>query len=236
MSELPSKVDLSDQISTEVLNQGLLNACIACALSVAVELYLKKEQLFFDHNGASSQHVSTMFIYYHMRLIEDKLPCNVPLTVELSVKSLIETGFCCDALWPYPFVPHSSALQKIINNKDFSLLEPFMAKDLKDNAERLSEVLADLPSRLAQEQAAAIKNNGDKTIKRRRLSIENGLDELKQTLSNGLPFIFGLDFPESFFSIPTSGEMTIPSQFEKRLGGHALVCVGYDDKKAHLKA
>lgn len=59
-------------------------------------------------------------------------------------------------------------------------------------------------------------------------------DHLKTILSNGCPFAFGIAVYESFESKETasSGVVVLPDTTkEKLLGGHALLCVGYDDEK-----
>ena len=73
-----------------------------------------------------------------------------------------------------------------------------------------------------------------KGIRYKRLT--NDLDSLKTCLSLGRPFIFGFAVYESFED-PTSWDpkndaMPIPNpNKEKLLGGHAVVAVGYSDKR-----
>jgi len=66
------------------------------------------------------------------------------------------------------------------------------------------------------------------------LSLNNQvIDQLKQCLVKGFPFIFGISVYDSFMSddVAQSGLVPMPGQDEELLGGHALCCVGYDDSK-----
>lgn len=55
--------------------------------------------------------------------------------------------------------------------------------------------------------------------------------QMKACLANGFPFVFGFMVYASFESSETArtGIVTIPNPNEQLLGGHAVVCVGYDD-------
>ncbi|RSL16572.1 xylellain [Edaphobacter aggregans] len=57
------------------------------------------------------------------------------------------------------------------------------------------------------------------------------LNTLKGCLASGFPFVFGFTCYESFESkaVAKSGILPMPGSGEKVVGGHAVVCVGYDD-------
>jgi C1A family cysteine protease len=57
------------------------------------------------------------------------------------------------------------------------------------------------------------------------------LVQLQSCLAEGFPFVFGFTVFESFQSIGKNGIMPMPKPSEKRLGGHAVMAVGYDDTK-----
>ena len=63
------------------------------------------------------------------------------------------------------------------------------------------------------------------------------LDQLKGTLASGLPFVFGFTVYESFESqaVTSTGIVPMPSAKESVLGGHAVLCVGYDDATQRFK-
>ncbi|NQZ82984.1 MAG: C1 family peptidase [Colwellia sp.] len=219
-------IDLRSLITTPIHKQGLLNSCIACALSIAVELLFKEKSYFFDDNDHCSQTVSTMFIYYHMRLIENKLADNVPLVVDESVSALVEYGVCSEVLWPYPTDCRSKALEQLVEDGCYQQLEELMSQELINKKELISNTLAERPSLLAKIQA-----NKTNRINAVKLNTDYGINELRTCLLNGVPFIFGLDIPLSFLSCPKSGKINIPPQQEKRLGGHAFITLGFDDER-----
>jgi C1A family cysteine protease len=63
--------------------------------------------------------------------------------------------------------------------------------------------------------------------------VEQTLPQLKQCLIEGFPFIFGMMVYESFESmeVAKTGNVPMPKEDESLLGGHAVLCVGFDDTK-----
>ena len=61
--------------------------------------------------------------------------------------------------------------------------------------------------------------------------VARDLDSFKGCLAYGLPFVFGFSVYESFYTreVAKTGMMKWPELSEKRLGGHAVLAVGYDD-------
>jgi C1A family cysteine protease len=57
------------------------------------------------------------------------------------------------------------------------------------------------------------------------------LIQLQSCLAEGYPFVFGFTVFESFQAITKNGMMPMPKPKEQRLGGHAVMAVGYDDAK-----
>ena len=59
---------------------------------------------------------------------------------------------------------------------------------------------------------------------------------MKSCLAGGYPFIFGIDVYSSFESDQANqtGVIPMPTPDDQLLGGHALVCVGYDDSKQYF--
>ena len=58
--------------------------------------------------------------------------------------------------------------------------------------------------------------------------IEPTLDQIRATLTEGYPIIFGLKIYPSFED-SAGGEIPLPEQYEKSLGGHVLLAVGFND-------
>ena len=60
---------------------------------------------------------------------------------------------------------------------------------------------------------------------------------MKACLYAGFPFVFGFSVYESFEStaVTKTGIVPMPGRRESMLGGHAVIAVGYDDKKGAFK-
>lgn len=68
------------------------------------------------------------------------------------------------------------------------------------------------------------------------LSINPSIQEIKHCLVEGFPVVFGFNVYESFMSqeVAETGVAQMPSAGEQQNGGHAIMCVGYDDSKEAL--
>lgn len=66
--------------------------------------------------------------------------------------------------------------------------------------------------------------------------LRQNLTQLKQCLIDGFPFTFGFLVYSGFesASVARSGVMKMPGKREILLGGHAVVCVGYNDTKSQF--
>jgi C1A family cysteine protease len=52
---------------------------------------------------------------------------------------------------------------------------------------------------------------------------------LKKSLASGMPVVFGTVVFPSLFAVGANGVLPMPQANEKTAGGHALLCVGYDN-------
>merc|ERR1719229_1260532 len=79
--------------------------------------------------------------------------------------------------------------------------------------------------------AAAAKNKAKEYAR-----VPHTLKDMKACINEGYPFVFGFIVFSSFMTkkVATTGHMTMPSLYDKFLGGHAVMAVGYDDKKKHF--
>lgn len=221
-----SKVDLRSELTSEIINQGFLNSCSACAIAVASELYLIKDgQPFVDEN-ASNIDASQMFVYYNERVMEDKVDLNAPVFIRNGIKSLFKNGICSEKSWPYPEMLMPDDLMNIIANGTMEEVQQELARVMTEHENEIQAAIKETPSEQALTQAK-------KHIINRycKLNEEEDLAELRLSLSKGLPVIFGMMVPKSYYAIGADGLMTMPSADEPRLGGHAQLVVGYDDDK-----
>jgi C1A family cysteine protease len=64
-------------------------------------------------------------------------------------------------------------------------------------------------------------------------NINNDIFQMKNNLANGNPFVVGIAIYSSFESVKTkkTGMIPMPTVKDIFLGGHAVVCVGFDDSK-----
>lgn len=65
------------------------------------------------------------------------------------------------------------------------------------------------------------------------LALDANLNQLKACLVAGFPFVFGMSVFDSFESetVAQTGVVPMPGENENCIGGHAVMCVGYDDTK-----
>lgn len=63
------------------------------------------------------------------------------------------------------------------------------------------------------------------------LSVNQDVADLTECLAEGYPFVFGFTVYQSFESaaVAQSGVAKLPGWFERPVGGHAVMAVGYDD-------
>lgn len=224
-----TKVDLRHLVDSPIINQGLLNSCSACALSIAAELYFINENALFTQTNVvdeSSLNVSPMFIYYNERVLENKVDLNQPVFIRDGIKALNKHGVCAEPLWPYPEMAYPKSIAAVVKTGTLQDIQSEVAKVLKENENEIHAAITEKPSIKAINQASR-----HKVIRYCRLSTDNDLTELKLSLSKGIPFIFGMMVPKSFFLITNNGVMSMPNKDDIRLGGHAMLAVGFDDEK-----
>jgi C1A family cysteine protease len=224
-----TKIDLREKLTSEIINQGLLNSCSACAIAVASELYLIRDSQPFIDENASNIDASQMFIYYNERVMEDKVDINAPVFIRNGIKSLFKNGICSEKSWPYPEMLLPESLKTIVANGTMAEIQNELTRVLTKHEAEIKAAITETPSQQAITQA-------QKHIISRycNLTLDDELTELKLALSKGMPFIFGMMVPKSFYLTPASGVVAMPSPDEARLGGHALLAVGYNDEKKHF--
>lgn len=64
--------------------------------------------------------------------------------------------------------------------------------------------------------------------------IKRHLDYLRGCLSEGFPFAMGMNVFKGFTRLGKSGKVLMPASDARVIGGHAVLVVGYDDKRQHF--
>lgn len=82
------------------------------------------------------------------------------------------------------------------------------------------------PSKKAYQDAATRKITAYARVDR-----STGIDAIKTVLASGYPIVFGFTVFDSFMSpqVAKTGVLNMPKSNEGCEGGHAVLCVGYDD-------
>lgn len=144
---------------------------------------------------------SRLFIYYNERALTRQRSLNCVVRLRDAIKAVAKRGVCPESLWPYS--EHPSVLRK-------------------------------RPPKEAFEAATSCKIFEYHRIPVGTLKPAILLRHLKRCLADGCPFLFGVMLYESFETdaVKKSGVMPVPDkQHDKAIGGHAVMAVGYDDRR-----
>ena len=144
---------------------------------------------------------SRLFIYYNERLLTHQRSLNCVVRLRDAIKAVAKRGVCLESLWPYSEAP---------------------------------DRLRKRPSKEAFDRAATRKIVEYHRIARGTAKRGAFLKHLKQCLADGCPFLFGFMLYKSFETkeVKRTGIMPLPDwRRERPLGGHAVMAVGYDDRR-----
>lgn len=148
---------------------------------------------------------SRLFIYYNERVIEGDVPLDAGAFLRDGMQSLAQTGVCPENEWLYVPTPPPS------DGGPFPVGSPPVTQ----------------PPQQCYNDAANYKIVAYQTV-------DQTLAQLRGTLAQGIPFVFGFSVYDSLWD--SSGNpntiIPLPSGSDSRVGGHAVLVVGYDDSKA----
>ena len=84
--------------------------------------------------------------------------------------------------------------------------------------------------RFARKPSPQTYTDGKKCKAVKYARVTRALDAMRQCLAGGIPFLIGISVYESFESdaVAKTGVVPLPEKDETLLGGHAVVCCGYD--------
>jgi C1A family cysteine protease len=144
---------------------------------------------------------SRLFIYYNERALTHQKSLNCVVRLRDAIKAVVKRGVCPESQWPY-------------------------SEDLK--------VVKTKPPKVAFQEATKHQIVGYHRIPIGTLKPAAFLQHLKHCLAGRSPFLFGFMLYESFETdaVKKSGVMPVPNKkHDKALGGHAVMAVGYDDRR-----
>jgi C1A family cysteine protease len=157
-------------------------------------------------NGQSPDFVpSRLFIYYNERTIEHDVGFDRGAQIRDGIKSVCKLGVCPETEWPYDDTPASS---------DGG---PFPAG-----------------AKPATKPAQSCFTDATKYVAANYQRLTQALSQLRGCLAQGYPFVFGFTVYTSFYDASGVRQRIVtplPSASDSVIGGHAVMCVGYDDTK-----
>ena len=64
-------------------------------------------------------------------------------------------------------------------------------------------------------------------------ALRNNINKMKAALVSGFPFVVGIAIYDSFETdeVEKTGFVPMPGRYDTLMGGHAVLCVGYNDRK-----
>jgi len=144
---------------------------------------------------------SRLFIYYNERAMEGHVGSDAGAYIRDGIKSVASQGDCPESEWTYDATP----------------AEP-------DGTFPPGAKAAMQPPQQCYDDAVHHKAMSYQ-------SVDQNLADMKGCLSSGYPFAFGFTVYESFESqtVAQTGVMPMPAPSEKKVGGHAVMAVGYDN-------
>ena len=145
---------------------------------------------------------SRLFIYYNERDMEHSVATDSGAQIRDGVKSVNKLGVCPETEWTYDDTPA---------DPNTNLWPPHAKPAQRPTKQCYADAL--------KHQALAY------------MRVNRDLAQFKGCLAAGYPFIFGFTVYSAFESaaVAKTGVLNLPAAGEQVEGGHAVLCVGYDD-------
>jgi C1A family cysteine protease len=212
---LDADVDLRTTANfPDVYDQGYLGSCTANALAFCYQFDMLKQGLSFGPNKLLIP--SRLFIYYYERVIEGSINFDAGVRkLHNGIEALKKYGVCSETDWLYYDTTDNYDTSGKNTNTKYKEEPPYL--DAGKNAETHKALLDNNP--LLDIQLTPLHNT---------------VDNLKINLIKGFPIAFGFKAYQSFFNAQITAKnptMPIPANGEKKVGGHAVVLVGFKEKE-----
>jgi C1A family cysteine protease len=150
---------------------------------------------------------SRLFIYFNERQIEGHIANDAGAQLRDGIKTLQKFGVCPDSDWPYDDTPASYEGG------------PFPPH-----------------SKPATKPDLASYQDARKYIITNYQRLTPTLSQLQGCLAAGFPFVFGFTvFNDWYSKDPRPSTIPLPAANDRAIGGHAVMCVGYDNRTQLFK-
>jgi C1A family cysteine protease len=150
---------------------------------------------------------SRLFIYFNERQIEGHVANDAGAQLRDGIKTLNKLGVCPEKDWPYDDTP-------ALNEGG-----PFPPN-----------------SKPAEKPDQASYQDARKYVITNYQRLTPTLSQLQGCLGAGFPFVFGFTVFASWYSKnPRPATISLPTSNDQAIGGHAVMCVGYDNKTRLFK-
>lgn len=145
---------------------------------------------------------SRLFVYYNERDVEGSVANDSGAYLRDGIKTLASLGVCSETIWPYDDTP-----------------------PLGDGG---SFPAGSLPAKKPSDDAYA-QASGYQILEYARL--QQTLSQLQACLASGRPFVFGFSVFSGWYNQrPFATNIPLPAGDDWLVGGHAVLCVGYDNE------
>jgi C1A family cysteine protease len=145
---------------------------------------------------------SRLFIYYNERAMERTIPVDAGAQIRDGIKSVAKQGSCTEASWPYVPTPADPQTNLFPSHSAPATKAPAAAYHEAGTYKALSY-----------------------------LSVAQSLSQMKGCLAAGFPFVLGFSVYENIYDASRNPVTVLPMPTGARIGGHAVLVVGYDDAK-----
>lgn len=150
---------------------------------------------------------SRLFIYYNERVMEGDPAGDGGAQLRDGIKSLQQQGVCPEPEWPYDDTP-----------------APFEGGPFP------------VGSKPATQPPQTCYNDAANYVITSYQRLNQNLSQLQGCLAAGYPFAFGISVFDGWYKqTPHPTVIPVPAQSDAVIGGHAILCVGYDNSKSLFK-
>lgn len=204
---LPKSVDHSRLC--RILNQGNLGSCTTFA--IGGQLYVRQAMQLLEKGKtlekikAKQEPISHLFLYYEERKMEGTINEDAGASIGDGMLIMYKKGAPREQFWPYDDGPQI-----------FMQAPPAIAYAKASENRDLDGISNDLINPVGKNYELSV---------------------LKRALFDKQPMALGILLYDSFQSeeVARTGIIPLPKKGENCLGGHAVLCIGYDDDKKWFK-